>query len=134
MESEKVKEILKFCSEGKDCYDGCPYKHDTHCVMKISKQALTLINKLESENEEQYKRIMELEQDLVHADENVFYRECNVTLRENEIKEQALKQFAERLKEKIKNFCGTEYENAYYEVSKSFACSEIDEILKEFLK
>ena len=51
MNSEKVKEILKFCSKGKDCYDGCPYKHDTHCVMKISKEALTLINELESENE-----------------------------------------------------------------------------------
>jgi hypothetical protein len=38
------------------------------------------------------------------------------------------------LKEKIKNFCGTENENAYYDVTKSFACKEIDETLKEFLK
>ena len=44
-----------------------------------------------------------------------------------------LKQFAERLKEKVKNFCGTEYENAYYDTTKSFACNDIDETLNEFL-
>lgn len=62
-------------------------------------QAENRIAELEKENDEQYKSIMELEQDLVHADENVFYRECNVTLRENEIREQAIKQFVERLKD-----------------------------------
>ena len=52
MESEKLKEILKFCSEEKYyCYDGCPYTHDTHCVASINKQSLTLINELESDNE-----------------------------------------------------------------------------------
>lgn len=45
----------------------------------------------------------------------------------------ALKQFAERLKDKVKNFCETEEENHYYDVSKEGACEEIDETLKEFI-
>lgn len=64
MESEKVKERLKFCSEGTGCYVGCPYKHDTHCFMKMSKQALTLINELESENERLENKNYQLEQNL----------------------------------------------------------------------
>lgn len=79
------------------------------------------IAELEKENYEKYKRIMELEQDLIHADENVFFRECNVALKENEIKANALKQFAERLKENI-TVC-------YPSVIES-----IDETLKEFTK
>ena len=48
-------------------------------------------------------------------------------------RKETVRQFAESLKEKVKNFCGTEYENAYYDVTKSFACNDIDETLKEFL-
>ena len=44
----------------------------------------------------------------------------------------AVREFAERLKDKVKNFCGTEEENHYYDVSKEGACEEIDELLKEY--
>ena len=44
----------------------------------------------------------------------------------------AVREFAERLKDKVKNFCGTEEENHYYDVSKEGACEEIDETLKEY--
>lgn len=37
------------------------------------------------------------EEDLIHADENVFYRECNAKLHEDEIKKQAVKEFMENL-------------------------------------
>lgn len=41
------------------------------------------------------------EEDLIHADEKVFYREVNVALNEKEIKKQAVKEFAERLKTEL---------------------------------
>lgn len=105
------------------------------------------IAELEKENDEQYKRIMGLEQDLVHADEKVFYRESNITLRENEIKQQAIKQFAERLKEKLEEY---RLENEYFtehepngnlwQMNSSVFCIEVtqdgglvDETLKEFI-
>lgn len=69
------------------------------------------IAELEKENDEKYKRIMELEQDLVHADEKVFYRECNVAFKENEIKQQAIKQFVERLKDSLEEY---RLENEYF--------------------
>lgn len=88
------------------------------------------IAELEKENDEKHKRIMELEQDLIHADENVFYRECNVALREDKIKAEALKQFAERLKEKMSE---GEYYGHKYKLA-VFRDIDIDETLNEFLK
>ena len=123
--SEKVKEIKKALEDNKT--DHLPYIDGYKCKFMDCADILTLINELESENEEQYKRIMELEQDLVHADENVFFRECNVTLRENEIKEQALNKFAKKLKEKVHK---RDYVQGYAEIG---LCEEIDETLKEFL-
>ena len=48
-------------------------------------------------------------------------------------RENSVREFAKILKEKVLNFCGTEEENAYYDVSKEEACEEIDETLKEFI-
>lgn len=47
------------------------------------------IERLKAENDSLNKKISELEQDLIHADENVFYRECDVKLAEDKIKKQA---------------------------------------------
>ena len=137
MNSEKVKEILKFCSEGKDCYDGCPYKHDTHCVMKISKNALTLINELESERSEVAIKNHRLAlQNIELLDENKALKDRISELeKENEIlrkhnigyhiannyeAQDQLKQFAERLKEKLNDIFSTP------------ELDLIDETLKEF--
>lgn len=43
------------------------------------------IERLKAENDSLNKKISELEQDLIHADENVFYRECDVKLAEDKI-------------------------------------------------
>lgn len=50
------------------------------------------------------KRVMELEQDVIHADEKVFYREINVKLSEDKIKAEAVKKFAEELTSRLKKF------------------------------
>lgn len=73
-------------------------------------------------------RIAELEnENKILRKHNIGYHVAN-----NYEAQEQLKEFAERLKEKVKNFCGTEYENAYYDVTKSFACNDIDETLKEY--
>ena len=88
------------------------------------------IAELEKENDEKHKRIMELEQDLIHADENVFYRECNVALREDKIKAEALKHFADMLKKQMSEgeFWGQKYKLAV------FRDIDIDDALNNFLK
>ena len=56
MNSEKVKEIkeaLEYCSNHSvsDCSNVCPYDKYTRCRTELTKDSLTLINELESENE-----------------------------------------------------------------------------------
>ena len=82
-------------------------------------KAKNRIAELEKENKDYYDRLNNL-QAYIDNHEEIWKGNTN----------NALKQFAERLKEKVKNFCGTEYENAYYDVTKSFACNDIDETLK----
>lgn len=66
--------------------------------------------------------------------EKVFYRECNVTLRENEIKQQAIKQFAERLKAKAEYDYLANYDtNDEPFIEKPDFLRIVDEALKEFI-
>lgn len=64
---------------------------------------LSLIIDLETEINIDYKRIMELEQELVHADEKVFYKECDVTLAENKIIAKGLQAFILKLISALKD-------------------------------
>ena len=55
MDSEKVKEIkkaLEYCSNHSvsDCSNVCPYDKYTRCRTELTKDSLTYINELESEN------------------------------------------------------------------------------------
>ena len=59
------------------------------------------IERLKAENDSLNKKISELEQDLIHADENVFYRECDVKLAEDKIKKQAKIDILNKVKEKL---------------------------------
>ncbi len=117
--NELESENERFIQSCKNCH----YIKDLELANRHTSELKDRIAELEKENDQQYKRIMELEQDLVHADENVFYRECNVALNEKEIKEQALKQFAERLKEQVYDSFG----------DKVIWYNDIDETLKEFI-
>ena len=160
MESEKVKEIkkaLENCQKN-NCLD-CPYFIDEkRCKANdLLLDTITLINELESENErlrlerdvligkkiaekqksdkalimkidiqEQLKdRIAELEEGIAKSMLGCeFLPECT---------NEKLKQFAERLKERLYNF--QTWEVPYNEWCKgNVVCGEIDETLKEFIK
>lgn len=86
---------------------------------------IAVITELYKMNDCLNKRVMELEQEVIHADEKVFYREINVKLSEDKIKAEAVKAFAEKLKEKsyVNNYC-----REVVEIEK------IDELLKEITK
>lgn len=65
---------------------------------------IAVITELYAMNDCLNKRVMELEQEVIHADEKVFYREINVKLSEDKIKAEAVKKFAEELTERLKKF------------------------------
>lgn len=73
------------------------------------------------------------EEDLVHADEKVFYRECEVALNEEKIKKQAVKEFAEKIKDWLHGA-----DLYFYNGQEEFILDgedidyKIDELLKEY--
>lgn len=123
MESEKVKEIkkaLECCGMYKYDCEKCPYKSkgddddltvNNGCGDLLLKDCTTLINELEKENETKTDTIAEL-------------------LKKQEFYEtEKLKQFAERLKEKLKEKVNADNVDVFVE------CARLsDETLKEFIK
>lgn len=83
------------------------------------------IERLKAENDSLNKKISELEQDLIHADENVFYRECAVNLDEDKIKKQAQIDALNKVKERAVGLSAIE---TYH------ICNLIDKIIKEVQK
>ena len=103
LSDEQIIKALECCSV--DICATCPI-HIFKCKNKkfLCEQALNLINRLKeenaelnAENERLYKKISNLKEDLIHCHEKVFYRECNVVLRENEIKAQGSKETAKEI-------------------------------------
>lgn len=97
MNSEKVKEIkkaLEYCSNHSvsDCSNVCPYDKYKRCRTEITKDSLTLINELESENERLNKSDTSKEESSIE-----YYNLYRDFKREN----QQLKAEIERLKEVI---------------------------------
>lgn len=144
MNSEKVKKIKKALGICKGlCNEDCPY-HSLGCMNDLSEDALTLIYVLESENE----RLTE-ERDLYKNQFNELeprffdLREENKQLKDriaelengnealrfvvkqgfNDCQAKIIKQFAERLKEKICKIFD----------DKVLFLEDLDETLKEFL-
>lgn len=138
MESEKVKEIKECLEEFKDDRIGY-YTNGIDRFMLRKEDALTLINELESENaykqehielwfnknEEKKKRIAELEKEnekLLDSVETVQNDRCVFKC---ELTKKQLKQFAERLKEKLDSV----------DLIRGWTVKVfIDETLKEFVK
>lgn len=84
MESEKVKEIkraLEYCSNHSvsDCSNVCPYDKYTRCRTELTKDSLTLINELESENERLSKENFVLYRDRFTKKELDDISACRVT-------------------------------------------------------
>lgn len=63
------------------------------------------------------------EEDLVHADEKVFYRKMAVKLEEDKIKKQAVKEFAKRIK--------MEFYYEFEELIPSIMANKIDDLITE---
>ena len=120
MESEKVKEIKKSLQQEIHLAEYVDSAYSENVSLDLLKDVLTLINKLESENEILKTQLAQANAGIVNCSG------CKL------VEINAVKEFAEKLKEKVLNYCGTEEENHYYDVSKEGACEEIDETLKEY--
>ena len=148
MESEKVKEIkeaLEYCSNHSvsDCSNVCPYDKYTRCRTELTKDSLTLINELESENERLNKSDTSKEESSIEY-YNLYrdFKRENQTLKaENErLKEviadqnelcwnckKSVKEFAEKLRKKVISLNVWEFgEIDIIDVD------DIDELLKEY--
>lgn len=122
---QQIEEMARvLCKQ--DTHLSCHYTYtecDTNCsCVKFAKILVNAgygdVGEYEKEIERLSGELAHREEDLVHADEKIFYRECNVVLREKEIKEQAVKEFAKKLRGRIpvewwttvdaleKEFCG----------------------------
>ena len=150
MESEKVKEIKTVLERCKtqtqnDCRN-CPYGENPKCLDLLIGNCLNYINELESDIErlKQHKRELEGGQrDLLKVikefdKENQQLKDRIAELEEGRTQQcidciewrganEKLKQFAERLKEKVHD---RDYVEGYAYLG---ICEEIDETLKEFL-
>ena len=155
MNSEKVKEIkkaLEYCSNHSvsDCSNVCPYDKYTRCRTELTKDSLTYINELESENERLNKsdtskeessikyynlyrdfkrenqtlkdRIAELEKENKSKTDTI----ANLLKNQEFYETEKLKQFAERLKNRAILYSGI---NVKYE---AITADIIDEVLNEY--
>lgn len=149
MDSEKVKEIkkaLEYCSNHSvsDCSNVCPYDKYKRCRTELTKDSLTLINELESENERLNKSDTSKEESSIEY-YNLYrdFKRENQTLKaENErLKEviadqnelcwnckKSVKDFAEKLRKKVISLNVWEFgEIDIIDVD------DIDELLKEYI-
>lgn len=149
MDSEKVKEIkkaLEYCSNHSvsECSNVCPYDKYTRCRTELTKDSLTLINELESENKRLNKSDTSKEESSIEY-YNLYrdFKRENQTLKaENErLKEviaaqnefcwdckKSVKDFAEKLRKKVISLNVWEFgEIDIIDVD------DIDELLKEYI-
>ena len=145
MESEKVKEIkkgLECCTNPVYCEKECPYHiYERHleCINELAKDSLTLTNELEKHIQNMENEVRRVKQDRNRKEE--------LASKYMDVYNDSLKQFAERLKEKLEKY---RLENEYFtehepngnlwQMNSSVFCIEVtqdggivDETLKEFI-
>ena len=103
LENEKENENKKHSNVGSSVQPALSKKQEDFMVLLFeeSKKLKSETDQLKIKNDSLYKKISELEQDLIHADENVFYRECDVKLAEDKIKKQTQIDVLNKAKEKL---------------------------------
>lgn len=103
--SDHIAEREMLSSENKELENALKQSEDNYSrAFERLKAQQREIERLKAENDSLNKKISELEQDLIHADENVFYRECDVKLVEDKIKKQAQIDVLNKLKKKTHNY------------------------------
>jgi DNA repair exonuclease SbcCD ATPase subunit len=135
MNSEKVKEIkkgLEVCNGL--CGEDCPY-HSVGCMNDLSKDALTLINELESENERLNKSDTSKEESSIeyynlykdlkrkNKDLNELCELQRVSIAENFVRENQLKDQIAELEEQIRLAVEKAKKETAKEIIKTFALS-----------
>lgn len=103
---------------------------------KIESGELGDIKELSAENERLRTELQHREEDLIHADEKVFYRETAVKLDEDKIKQQAVKEFVEKLKinitKRLKDNIGMKFSQSTVQSFHDKAQRAVDELVKEY--
>ena len=130
MTDNEIIKALECCSKSdtEDNYcDGCPYEKEKYCASKISKDSLDLINRLQAEIKslERENDILSIIADTAFQDglneaQDLYAEQVNA-----EIKTEAIKEFAERLKEQSDSHF--DYSELVFEIGEE----KIDNLVKE---
>lgn len=90
--------IYQYCSDP----NTSPKSHLSECIAHdLIMRCYGNVEQYQNEIDRLETELAHREEDLIHADEKVFYRETTVKLDEDKIKKQAVREFAEKLKEKM---------------------------------
>ena len=116
---EEVKKALALCLNG--CCYGCPYDDLIRCREKLSEDVLQLIDEQETVIERLKAYNDKLSQDIYYGNGEHL---CNSL---NQAKKQAVKEFAEKLKQKYAQSC-----SEYYPDLIALTSEQLDELLKEY--
>ena len=119
MTDEQIVEALKYCSKGETICFMCPlYNKTDHCVDMLAKNALDLIDRQQAEIE-RLEKIRKADNNLITS-----LNKCYETA-----KAEAIKEFAEKLKEK----CYEDFQETDEMLSPYVTDDDIDNLLKEML-
>lgn len=125
---EEVIKALEYHSDpAKTCVSECAYGYQRYCGSKMAKDALDLINRQKVEIERLHSEVKEKTETIVFLKDQATGWSidfCNLKKKLNTAKAEAIKEFAEKLKEKA-------YVNKPYGVGKSVDECDIDALVKE---
>ncbi len=141
MTDEQIIKALECCAtdDGDDCFQ-CPYCNlfyepgNGGCVNRCRKDALELINRQKAEIESLKQIIDEQDKEIIKLQKRIIFWREDLNYQPEKIKSEAIKEFAERLKEEMRldDDCDYDCINCHYE------CKEyipyIDNLVKEMTK
>ena len=139
LNAEQIKKALECCTKAELCNDECPYDSFAHCMRKMTRDTLSLINELTEEltkKETEYNELYELTEDLQKENERLQQTISQLGKNNDEIarvyplaikeaKADTVRKMQERLHEQFR-------ESVAY--TRSYIHEGIDQIAKEMLE
>ena len=107
MTDEQIIKALELCIADENC-DGCPYDYPAECYIHLKRDALELIRRQQAEID-RLKSLVNDKQEIIEGLEDTFENEC---FKYSELKAEAIKEFADKLKIKIDDAIKIELEDA----------------------
>ncbi|MBD9008730.1 MAG: hypothetical protein EGR16_00030 [Clostridiales bacterium] len=126
---EQIIKAADICRTG-EC-SGCPYHelYTASCLNKLTKDVYHLLNRQKAEIESLKQIINERDKEILKLQKRIIFWRDDLNYQPEKIKSEAIKEFAERLKEKADDYvlAEGEFETMIFE-------NDIDNLVKEMAK